>query len=143
MSITELLSRLEKVTRRHRKCWQARCPAHEDHSPSLALRELDDGRVLVHCFAGCTVYEIVNAVGLELADLFPRLEILQTKVQPQRKPFSADDILRCIAFEALVVAAAATTRLAGPLSDTDHNRLMLAVTRIHEALAAGGISDAK
>ena len=33
--------------------WQGRCPAHADRSPSLSVAEGQDGRVLVHCFAGC------------------------------------------------------------------------------------------
>jgi putative DNA primase/helicase len=33
--------------------WLARCPAHSDKRPSLALRDGDEGRLLVHCFAGC------------------------------------------------------------------------------------------
>ncbi|SFO12260.1 DNA primase [Nitrosospira briensis] len=143
MSIHHLLSLLNKVKRTGSGRWVAACPAHDDRNPSLALRELDDGRVLLHCFAGCAAHEIVSSVGLQLTDLFPTGEIKDGKGKPERRPFPAADILRCIAFEALVVAVVATTRLAGPLSDTDHNRLMLAVTRIHEALAAGGISDAK
>jgi putative DNA primase/helicase len=33
--------------------WLAPCPAHDDRTPSLALRDGDAGRVLVHCYAGC------------------------------------------------------------------------------------------
>jgi len=33
--------------------WVASCPAHEELSPSLSIRELEDGRVLLHDFAGC------------------------------------------------------------------------------------------
>lgn len=48
----------------------ARCPAHEDRVSSLSVGEGEEGRVLVRCFAGCTVEMIANALGLELADLF-------------------------------------------------------------------------
>jgi hypothetical protein len=51
--------------------YQARCPAHGDNDPSLSLNEGDDGRALLHCHAGCTAEEIVGALGLTLADLFP------------------------------------------------------------------------
>ncbi len=49
--------------------WMARCPAHDDQTPSLSVRSGKDGRVLVYCHAGCTVEEVVAAVGLELRDL--------------------------------------------------------------------------
>lgn len=143
MSTAELLTRLAKVKRTGRSRWIACCPAHDDHNPSLAIREEDDGRVLLHCFAGCNVHEIVSSVGLELTDLFPPRAVPKGKGKPERRPFHPEDILRCIAFEALVVAMAATSLLAGPLTDIDRARLMLAVSRIHEALAAGGISDVK
>ena len=50
--------------------WQARCPAHADRSPSLSIREGRDGRVLVHCFAGCTPTQILAALRLAPRDLF-------------------------------------------------------------------------
>jgi hypothetical protein len=50
--------------------WKARCPAHDDRSPSLSIREGDDGRVLVHCHAGCATAAILEAAGLCLRDLF-------------------------------------------------------------------------
>jgi hypothetical protein len=38
-----------------------RCPAHEDYSPSLHVREDEQG-LLVHCFAGCTRADIDDAL---------------------------------------------------------------------------------
>ncbi|MGD0733841.1 MAG: hypothetical protein ABR976_01795 [Terracidiphilus sp.] len=49
--------------------WQAKCPAHHDRSPSLSIREGPDGRVLVHCFAGCPPDAILRALGLTWADV--------------------------------------------------------------------------
>jgi hypothetical protein len=51
-----------------------RCPVHEDRRASLAIREGEDGRVLVHCHAGCSTGTILNALGLEEHDLFPPSE---------------------------------------------------------------------
>jgi len=51
--------------------WLARCPAHDDRKASLAVREGDDGRVLVHCHAGCSVEAILAALGLDETALFP------------------------------------------------------------------------
>ncbi len=52
--------------------WRDRCPVHHGTSTtSLTLAEGDDGRALLHCFAGCSVEQVVAALGLELRDLFP------------------------------------------------------------------------
>lgn len=66
-----LLSQLKKVTTKGKGQWMACCPAHEDKSPSLAIKENHDGRILVKCFAGCGASDVVHAVGLTLSDLFP------------------------------------------------------------------------
>lgn len=47
------------------------CPAHDDHSPSLSVREGDDGRVLLKCHAGCTTESILQTLGLSMRDLYP------------------------------------------------------------------------
>lgn len=47
------------------------CPAHEDRSPSLSVSH-HNGRVLLHCFAGCTADEVRRALGLEWDDMFDR-----------------------------------------------------------------------
>ena len=49
MSIEKLLSNLKKI-KGGRDRWTASCPAHEDRSPSLAIRETEDGRILLKCF---------------------------------------------------------------------------------------------
>lgn len=67
--IDSILPHLDKV-KRSGKGYQARCPAHDDNGPSLSLREGDDGRVLLHCHAGCTTEAVVAALGLTMADLF-------------------------------------------------------------------------
>ena len=136
-----LLSHLDKVKRTGQYRWIARCPAHDDKGPSLAIRETDDGRVLVHCFAGCSVHEVIGAVGLDLSALFPENESGKPFIKGDRRPFPAADILRCIAFEALVVAAAGAALLSGhPFSEVDRERLIMAVSRIQSALTAGGLN---
>lgn len=133
-----LLSRLERVKRTGSGRWMARCPAHDDKGPSLSVRELDDGRVLIHCFSGCHVESVLGIIGLEIGDLFP--ERLADQAKPERRPFPAADILRAVAFEALVVLAAVTAILAGELlSAVDRDRLSLASARLQAALDAGGI----
>lgn len=50
-----------------------RCPSHKDRSPSLVIGIGDDGRVLLHCHAGCSTEAVVEALGLEQRDLFPEV----------------------------------------------------------------------
>ncbi len=42
--------------------WVVRCVAHDDRTPSLALRDGDGGRLLVHCYAGCDPLDILSAL---------------------------------------------------------------------------------
>lgn len=42
--------------------WMARCPAHDDRTPSLSIRNSDDGRVLVRCHAGCDQVRVIAAL---------------------------------------------------------------------------------
>ena len=138
MSADNLLQHLQKVKRTRPGNWLACCPAHEDKTASLSVRELDDGRVLVHCFAGCSIDEVLGAVGLTFDALYPEKEINHGK--PERRPFPAADILRAIAFESTLVLIAAADLLAGnPFNETDRARLALACSRIQAALTAGGI----
>jgi len=40
--------------------WTARCPVHDDHTPSLSISDADDGKVLVRCHAGCDQERVIN-----------------------------------------------------------------------------------
>lgn len=51
--------------------WQAKCPGHDDKSPSLSISRGDDGRILLFCHTGCSFETIVNSLGYETTDLFP------------------------------------------------------------------------
>jgi hypothetical protein len=70
MSLEAVLARLQGV-RRNGEQWVARCPAHADKNPSLSMRE-ENGKVLLHCFAGCTVEAICDALEIKLSELFAR-----------------------------------------------------------------------
>jgi hypothetical protein len=96
VSVDLLLSRLAGARKTRSNCWVARCPSHEDRSPSLSVRELADGRVLVHCFAGCDAGAIMAAVGLELDALFPPRPSDDGRRPRERNPFSPHDALRLI-----------------------------------------------
>ncbi len=48
--------------RRNGKGWVACCPAHADKNPSLSIDEGPNGKVLLHCHAGCTQDEVIDAL---------------------------------------------------------------------------------
>jgi len=137
VSADALLSRLENVRRTGAGRWIARCPAHDDRRASMSIRELEDGTVLLHDFAGCEVAAILAAVSLDMAALFP--ERSSSHGRRERRPFAAADVLRCIGFEALIVAVAAENMAAGKaLSSDDLARLRTAAARLK---AAANIHD--
>ncbi len=85
--------------------------------------------VLVHCFAGCTPYEVVRAVGMELHELFPRRQVWNGA---RRAPLDARTGLFVIAREALLVRLYAESVLDGGLTNEEKARLRLAESRIRE-----------
>ena len=64
MDLTELLSRLDGVQRKH-GYHIARCPAHDDSQPSLSITEGRDGRVVMKCHGGCDFDSILGALHLD------------------------------------------------------------------------------
>lgn len=139
--IDKVLSSLDSVKKTAPDRWIAKCPAHDDRRPSLSIREADDGKVLLKCWSGCGAAEIVNALGLSLADLFPgdRRSLHQHGTEPMRRPFDHKDALRGIAHEATVARLIVAAINAGQEMNADSlDRLALAEERISDALAAAG-----
>jgi len=128
VDVDALLSRLEGVRGRNGS-WSARCPAHADRSPSLSVKALDDGRILMHCFGGCGTDAVLGALGLAMTDLFPQR---LGDFAPRRGVFSASDALRGLAFESSVVALAAVDIAEG--RTVDGRRVAVAAGRIATAL---------
>ncbi|HEX7461761.1 MAG TPA: AAA family ATPase [Dermatophilaceae bacterium] len=59
----------DRIPRQSGGAWSARCPAHDDHNPSLSLRQGDQGALLL-CQAGCATADVMAALDLSMADLF-------------------------------------------------------------------------
>lgn len=118
-----LLPRLERVRELGRGRWMARCPAHDDRSPSLSLRETDDGTMLVRCWAGCGAADVVGAVGLELADLFPFRREGRSPLRRGER-WIPRDVLTAVAGEAIVAAIACEDVVAGrEITPADRDRV--------------------
>ncbi len=130
MGIETVLSRLHGVRRLREGRWAAKCPAHEDRTPSLAIAMGRDGRIVIHDFGGCGTDAVLAAVGLTLSDLFAE-PLTRTAKHPVR-PFTAQDALACLAQEASIVAISASDLVLGQPVDAD--RLAIAAGRIAAAL---------
>jgi len=61
--LNSILERLQGV-KKNGSGYMALCPAHDDQKPSLSVTE-QDGRVLLHCHAGCEYKDIAAALGIE------------------------------------------------------------------------------
>jgi putative DNA primase/helicase len=64
--------------------WLAPCPAHEDSTPSLALRDGAGGRILVHCHSGCGQRAVIDA--LRARGLWGANESVSPSWQQRSKP---------------------------------------------------------
>lgn len=138
MAVDHLLSKLDLVKKTGQGRWVARCPAHSDKRASLSIRELDDSRILIHCFAGCETESVLRSIDMTFQDLMP--EKTGDHKKSESRPFSAADALRCISFEAMLVALTASRLASGqPVDGCDRERLLLACSRIKGALEGSGL----
>lgn len=129
MNIHEILDRLEKVKSNGADKWIACCPAHDDKTPSLAIKDLGE-RVLLHDFGGCTAEEICTAIGIGLHDLF-----IDAKQPRQIAPgVSRKQLADALETELLVLAQCAHKRAHNAtFTDEEINRERLAWRRVDTA----------
>ena len=66
----DLLAKLTGVRPAGEGRWFARCPAHDDSSPSLSIRDTGE-TILLNCFAGCNATDVLSAIGMEWKDIYP------------------------------------------------------------------------
>jgi hypothetical protein len=71
--LEHILPCLEGVEETSNGSYQALCPAHDDHDPSLSVSAVVENgtqKVLISCWAGCERDQILKKLGLEWKDLF-------------------------------------------------------------------------
>jgi hypothetical protein len=131
MNINDFLGYFEKSYRSGKDEYQCLCPAHNDKTASLSIKNLPDERILIHCFAGCAANDILEAVGLTFDDIVPKR---LGDFKPVSKPFNPYAVLKAISNETLLVALAGLEVANGKtLPQEDKDRLMIAVNRLREA----------
>lgn len=117
-----VLARLDGVKITSRGKWMARTPTREDRTPSLSIRELDDGRVLLKDFGGDDTAAVLAAIGLTFADLYPDRD----RRPARRGPNSA-----AVEFERRIVALGTSLLAQGAqLPPSDLERLEMAHRRL-------------
>ena len=141
MTSESLLSKLERVKRTGAGRWIASCPAHEDKRPSVTIRELDDGRILLHCWAGCGALDILQALGLDWQAIMPDPVSgarQDHRMKAVRKAFPTGDVLACLEQEwVFLLTVNATLRRGTQLRHVDYQRLQLSGERIMAARSFG------
>jgi putative DNA primase/helicase len=98
--------------------WAARCPAHDDRTPSLSIRDADDGKVLIRCHAGCGQEQVILTLrsrGLWTQNGSRRFTRLASRSVARRTEADREDAKRTQA--ALVIWQSATPAR-GTLADT-------------------------
>jgi hypothetical protein len=143
MHANRLLERLDGVIRTGAARWSARCPAHDDRSPSLSVR-VDGDRLLFHCHAGCGPEDVLAAVGLRWSDLYADRWEAAFRIacaerahrapgeKPRRRLVNGIDI----AVERMILRVAAADLRAGrTLTIEDRGRVEVARLRVEAANA--------
>jgi len=143
--IRDILPLLDQVKTVKPNQWKACCPAHADKTPSLSLKELDDGKVLIKCWSGCNVEDITYALGLELQCLFPpkpeplNSQYSQTKAdKPQVTPSQLEKLNSAVRFELLILRmCSARIRDHFPISLESMKRTYEALIRLDQLRSQG------
>jgi hypothetical protein len=67
--------------------WVCHCPAHNDHNPSLSISLGNDGKLLLHCHAGCSFENVLKEI--QARNLLPNVTRNSRKLT---KPSSVSDL---------------------------------------------------
>jgi hypothetical protein len=139
MSAAILIERLDRPRQTRPDAWSAGCPCCKSkNGRPISVRELDDGRVLLHAFCGCETESVLKALGLTLGDLFP--EPLpgegpaRSYHDSHSQRMSARDLLAVVSEEVTVAALLAADLMAtGSITSKAWVRLAQAASRIGRA----------
>lgn len=95
MKVDDFLDRLDGV-KPAGNGYVAICPSHDDAEASLGIAEGDEG-ILLNCYAGCDTQKVLDAMGLEMRDLFYR----QTNYSEPEAIYQYRDEMGTVLFEAV------------------------------------------
>lgn len=139
--LDNFVSRLSKAKRTGNDSYIACCPAHADKSPSMTVREVEDGMLLVHCFAGCGIDDIAGAIGFSISDLMPDKQPDELR-KSRRIPFSPSDVLACTKNDAALLYVVMCDLDKGILlTEKQVKEAKKAAARIYSAANMGGANN--
>jgi len=121
MNLNELLSCLDKV-RGNGEQYMACCPAHDDKSPSLGIKEVD-GKILLNCMAGCSIDEITHVLGIEIKDLFVDSSFTDHQKYEYMKTKRMSDLWKILNHELHVLLQTVSNRVSDDVLSKDRNFL--------------------
>ena len=134
MNIDYFLSRFQGVKSTGKNRWVCKCSAHQDRLPSMAV-SIDNDRILINCFAGCGVYEILTAAGLDWPDIMPEKDGNETN-KPKKQIIYATEALELIRFESQIIMACAIAMKNKTLTPRDLSRAEQAMQTINKCYEA-------
>ena len=130
----KVLDRLQRVKQTRPDNYVAACPCCQSkQGRPISVRDMDDGRCLIHAFCGCQTEDVLSAIGLALGDLFdaPRA----TSLPPVRGGLNSRELLELLSHEANVATLLACDAQRRPLTDVDVGRLAQEAERLGKAHA--------
>ena len=138
--VDRMLSLCKPYRKNGKRGYVCKCPAHEDNKPSLSVDVGRNGNVILNCFGGCSVMDVLHAVGLNMEDLFdnPPLESM-TAAERSEAHFRAMSTKWAAALDTLckdaTLAAIAAANVANGIELTrdDRRALNRAVKRMENA----------
>lgn len=142
MSVEKILNKLNKVKRTSNNSWLACCPAHDDRTPSLSIRDTGEGKLMLRCFAGCETIDVLGAIGLDWEDVMPPKKPLEKieMVKSQKHTLYATDALKVLKIESqIIVMAAFDIQKGRTIKEAEMARITLAMERIKTVTEAANV----
>ena len=118
------LNMLDKLKPSGANKWNACCPVHDDHNPSMSIKQLDDLSYVCHCHScGANGMDVFKALGCDLDELFGGKEFERDPISPKMKDDYKSDTYFVKIHEEF-------KRIGKPTTLSDHKRYKLATARI-------------
>jgi|SRR5690625_2471265 len=120
--------------------WLSECPSCDKKRRTLVISVDSNNTILLHCYRGCRAIDVMQSVGLKLADLFEqkderRMDRRELAAHRRRTKLTRiEALINTIGHEADVIDFAIKDIESGAPRDAMLARMRIAKSRIHEAV---------